>query len=88
MIIARGVVGESNDELLILGLSRKNLERLQAGQPIRISRPTHGEGIPACWEIVIIVGETEDDMYKAMKPIFDLNTKVHRDTRLGRRDDT
>jgi hypothetical protein len=88
MIIARGTLEKPNSELLILGLSKKNMERLQAGQPIRVSRPTHGEGIPEGWEIVIFTGETEDAMHKAMEPLFDSDTKTFRDSRLGSSDDT
>lgn len=30
-----------------------------AGRPIRITRATHGEGVPEGWTIAIVFGETE-----------------------------
>lgn len=84
MIIARASRTGSEGEILFLGLSRENLRRLQEGQPIRIRRVSHGEGVPEGWEIVILFGETE----KAMKSDFEKHgligpeTKVHVDPRL------
>lgn len=61
MMIARAT-SDRGEEILLLGLSRGNLERLTQGQPIRLSRETHGDGIPANWKILILFGETEEDM--------------------------
>jgi hypothetical protein len=57
MIIARAI-GDGT-ELLLLGISRRNIEELQAGRPIRLTTETHGAGIPLGWTIAIIYGETE-----------------------------
>lgn len=64
MIIA--LAGSEKEPILLLGLSRANLERLQAGDPIVLTRKTHGEGIPEGWTISIMFGETEREMVKAL----------------------
>jgi hypothetical protein len=83
MIIARGSSG-SHDEVLILGLSRENIRRLQEGEPIRIRRATHGDGIPARWQIVIIFGETEQSMRREFEEhgMIGPETKIHINPRL------
>ena len=57
MIIARGSSGDDR-QLLLLGLSRANLDKLVSGLPIRLRKQTH-EGIPDGWELVVVFGETE-----------------------------
>lgn len=57
MIIARAI-GDGT-EVLILGVTKRNLEELQKGFPIRLSTETHGAGVPLGWKIAIIYGETE-----------------------------
>jgi hypothetical protein len=83
MIIARATNKEG--EVLILGLSRRNLERLLADQPIVIRRKTHGDGIPDGWTITIFTGEDEDAMYRELERtgVFSAKTKIIRDPRLG-----
>ena len=85
MIIGRLTSKDSNDMVLLLGLSKINVARLLAGQPIRIRRETHGEGIPEHWEIVILTGETEDEIAKMFEAagIIGPDTKLVRDPRLG-----
>lgn len=81
-MIARGTIGTK--ELLTLGLSRKNVERLMAGQPIQIKRDTHGQGVPDGWEILILFGETEDSFLKALHDAGAIGpkTKINRDPKL------
>lgn len=67
---------EDGTTLLILGLSRTNRERLEAGQPMDISRLTHGMAIPANIKIMIFAGETEDDMRRHMAPLIGPTTIV------------
>jgi hypothetical protein len=55
---------EDGELLLILGLSRVNRERLEAGQPIDLSRASHGLAIPAKLKIMIFAGETVQDQMK------------------------
>ena len=57
MIIARGNASD-NCELLLLGLTRANVDKLMMGQPIRIRKDTH-EGVPENLEVVILFGESE-----------------------------
>lgn len=90
MIIARAF-GESKEdgspgELLILGLSDQNVARLLNGQPIRITKETHGEGVPAGWSIMIFHGKTEDDCARMLREAdaIGADTKVIRDPKLGR----
>lgn len=55
MILARGT-----DGTLLIGLSRENITRLQAGQPIVISKDRQGfELPPEIPRIGILYGETE-----------------------------
>lgn len=61
MIIARGEF--EGKEMLLLGLSRGNVDRLTAGQPIRLTRETHGEAMGRDEAILILFGETEQDLY-------------------------
>lgn len=67
MIIARGQI--ENLEMLLLGLSRENVQRLTQGNPIYLTRKTHGDGIPDGWQIVIIYGETERAMSATLKAV-------------------
>jgi hypothetical protein len=82
MIIARGEDKETGEQLLLLGLSRENLKRLQEGAPMLITRKTHGDGIPENWRIVIIFGETELSMQRELDEFITPETKIHRDPRL------
>ncbi len=68
MLTGRGT-GPDGNQVVILGLSRANVEKLTAGQPIRVCRQTHGEAIPAGWEIVILFGETEQSLFDDLKDI-------------------
>jgi hypothetical protein len=66
MVIARSC-GADGQEFLLLGLSRANIDRLQAGQPIRISRGSHGTAVPEHLTISIITGGTELEIYEGLK---------------------
>ena len=52
---------------LILGLSRENVNRLTAGQPILIHRDKQGDAVPEGWEILICFGETELALHAAFE---------------------
>lgn len=60
MILARGDHGD--DQFLLIGLSRENVTRLIKGEPILIRREVHGEAIPELWKIVLMFGETENQI--------------------------
>ena len=81
MIIARAT-REGGGELLLLGLSMKNLERAFAGDPVHIRKEVHGDGVPDGWEIVIVIGEDEASLYRQLKPLINQNTVIHKDPRL------
>jgi hypothetical protein len=66
MIIARAT-GADSDEILMLGLTRRNIEALLKGFPIRITSETHGAGVPLGWKIMIVFGETERAIAEALK---------------------
>lgn len=62
MLICRAAL-DSGGTLLVLGLSRENVRRLDdEGQPIRVSRQTHGMAVPDGLTVMLFVGETEASM--------------------------
>lgn len=89
MLIARGT-SESDDgkkgELLILGLTNENIRRLVQGKPMKLTRETHGEGVPEGWEIAILFGRTEDDLAQMLREAgaIDADTKINRDPKLNK----
>ncbi len=74
---------DDGTEMLLLGLTRENVKRLVDRQPIHVRRATHGEGVPANWEIVLMFGETELAMQAELKAAGAIRpeTKVHVDPR-------
>lgn len=62
--------------LLILGLSQVNRDRLDAGQPIDISREVHGLSIPANLKILIFAGETEAAMEETLHELIGPETVI------------
>lgn len=54
-------------EYLFLGLTAANLERLQAGQPIRLTAETHGGAVPEGWTIGIIYGQNKEEIRLEME---------------------
>lgn len=69
MFTARATL-DDDSTLLVLGLSKENRKRLDAGQPIRISRETHGMAVPKDLKVLIFVGETEASMRAAMEGLI------------------
>lgn len=65
MIFARGEHGE--EKLLIIGLSAANVRRLLLKKPILIRREIHGDAVPDDWKIMIMAGETEEDIVTELK---------------------
>ncbi len=65
MMIARG--SHEGRELIIFGLSKENVERLMKGAPMTLSRETHGEAVPAGWDVLICYGVTEADIVAKMR---------------------
>lgn len=68
MIIANGETDEGKT-FLLLGVSRLNIEKLITGRPIKVTRESHGNGIPTDLEIAIIFGETEEEIAAQLRNI-------------------
>lgn len=50
---------QQGKKILLLGLSRANVERLMAGEPIKVPVLPQGSGWPQNWSVSILFGETE-----------------------------
>ncbi len=72
-------------DVILLGLSRVNIEKLMEGKPIRISAKSHGPMIPPGLTIGIMFGETEKDIHDELKKVgvITQETTVTRDPRLN-----
>lgn len=62
MIVGRGQTNDTNKEVLLLGVTDDNIKALTSGKPIKVSRETHGPGIPEGWVIVIVHGKTVNEL--------------------------
>jgi hypothetical protein len=67
---------DHDEQLLVMGLSHANLERLKQGQPIQCSRETHGLAVPAGLKILIFTGESEEAMKQTMAGLIGPTTVV------------
>lgn len=75
MIIGRGT--SEKCETVIFGLSLENIRRMLGGEPIHVTRHSHGDGVPEGYEFVIFAGQDEETMAKDLmkhKPDIDLNS--------------
>ncbi len=83
MIFARATT--DTGQMLLIGLSRANVNQLIAGRPIKITKANQGEAIPPGWEISIMFGETEQAMAAELQAVGAIgpDTKVNVDPRLG-----
>lgn len=70
MIKAGGTTGDGR-RLLVIGLSRTNVEKLLANQPIRFAADQLGV---AC-EVLILGGETEDDIEQDLRALGPIEEK-------------
>lgn len=68
MLKARGRTADGRP-LVILGLERGNIERLQAGQPIKFDLSEVG----MVGECIILFGETAQDILAEFSPIGSVN---------------
>lgn len=75
---------EDGTQVLFMGLSLENIRRLVQGKPMVITREAHGEGVPEGWEILVVYGETEDDIVEMMKPALNPGVEIHRDPKLDK----
>lgn len=74
MIVATAT-GENDTRIIVLGVSRENITRLTAGQPIRVDA-AHHPGFPADTAIMIIFGETERAITEQLGALIGPGTKV------------
>lgn len=75
MFIASTDLG-GGETLLVLGLSQANRDRMAQGQPIRLSRETHGVAIPAGLKVIIFAGDTEESMKEELGTLIGPTTVV------------
>jgi hypothetical protein len=75
---------EGGEQILILGLSQENIDRLSKGQPMHVSREKHGDGVPDGWEILILYGKTEADIHRQLAEAGAIGeeTQIFKDPRL------
>lgn len=78
------VIASSETEdgtFLLLGLSAENVKRLQAGQPVRVSRESHGLAMPNRLVIAIVVGESEEAIGRDLRKagLIGANTVVNQE---------
>jgi hypothetical protein len=88
MIFARGT--KDGDDILIIGLSHRNVVRMINGEPITIKRAVHGDGVPEGWQIMIFTDKDEAAMARGLKKIglIDESTPTHPSKTLGTSDET
>jgi len=70
--LANGAKGE---RIVLLGVSRENVNRLMRGLPIRVTAESH-PGFPADLVIAITFGETEKDITQQLEGLISPDTKV------------
>ena len=79
MLIARGATA-AGGELVLLGLSRNNIENLMKGRPIYISETSHGKNaIPKGMQVCIVFGETELALKDELQELIGPETEVNID---------
>lgn len=80
MIVGNGKM--RGDDVLVLGVTAGNVQRLMKDQPILVSRETHGAGVPDGLKILIVYGSDEKDLVRKLKPAFEPDMKVYVEPRL------
>jgi hypothetical protein len=66
---------DDGTQIIILGITRGNLDRLVAGEPVMVRAESH-PGFPPGLRIAIFFGETERDLTIALKPLIKDDTKI------------
>ncbi|HEU4345895.1 MAG TPA: hypothetical protein VFU31_30455 [Candidatus Binatia bacterium] len=68
MIIVRGEAKDGKrDALVMFGLSHENIARMLKGEPVHVTRHSHGDGVPEGYEFVIFTGPTEEAMAEEIR---------------------
>jgi hypothetical protein len=74
MMTATATAGDGR-QVILFGITRENVERLIAGQPIYIGADTHA-GFPADLVFTIFFGETERVLVDQIKGLIGPDTKI------------
>lgn len=74
MLIGMGTTGPVRT--FILGVTEENLQRLKAGDPIRIDA-AHHQGFPDDVCFLILYGKDEETLLQQLAPGMDDATKIH-----------
>jgi hypothetical protein len=75
-MITATATGAHGERILVLGVTKENLERLTQGQFIRVSAETH-PGFPQGLKVLVVFGETERDLVQTLQPLMsDEETKI------------
>jgi hypothetical protein len=67
--------GPKGQRVIILGVTRQNVERLIDGKPIYVTAEHH-PGFPTDLQIAICFGETEREITEELRPLIGEETKV------------
>jgi len=76
MMVAGGQ-NSTGERVLLLGLTRENIEELIKGRPIRVTNETHGRVVPDGVSVGIVYGETKADLLRILAPCMDADTDVN-----------
>lgn len=63
---------EEGKNILLLGISAENVDRLKEGKPIHIT----GEDLGLCNDVLLMYGDTEAQIYKELQPMIGTNTSI------------
>jgi len=74
MITMRATTPDGS-ELLVMGITRQNVEYLKKGRPIRVDAESH-PGFPENLKIVIFYGENERTITESVQSLISDQTKI------------
>lgn len=81
-MIRANAVGRDGKQVLILGLTGENLDRLRAGQPVHVEAGSVHPDVQV--GVILLAGETEHQMMNDMRALIGPQTRMRIDPRLGR----
>lgn len=62
MIIARGKLPDSEDQILVIGLTIENMQRMSEGDPVLVTHQKHGLVVPLGLQILAMLGESDGQL--------------------------
>lgn len=74
-MITATMTGANGSRVIVLGVTRANLDRLIAGDLIKVEAMTH-PGFPEDLNIAIFFGETERSLVEQLRPLMSDETKL------------